>query len=487
MDEAESFASMRAAQARWAATPLDARLAVIRQLRYAIVDRLDEAARASARTLDRTTLEALAAEILPLIDACRFLERQAQAILRPRRSSRRDQPVWIVTHDYEVQRSPWGLVLILAPSNYLLFIPAVQTLQALVAGNAVLLKPGTGGSAAAQCLAQWLSAAGLPASLLRVLPDSAEAGVEAIEAGVDKVVMTGSAPTGIAVLTRLAPRLVPATLELSGSDAVLVRADADLDLVVRAVLFGFKLNRGATCIAPRRVFVHTSRAADLQDRLVAAVQQLPEARIEGAHNARLFEHLRAAESSGAQILCGRISGDATITGPLLVARVQPDMPLLNEAYFAAVLMLISIADDEAALAAIAGCPYALGASVFSADEQAACALAGRIPAGFVSINDLIVPSADARLPFGGRGRSGYGVTRGAEGLLEMTLPKVIAVSSGHWRPHFDEPREGDEQGFRNFILAAHGKGFSRRVWAALCLIYALVYANLIQHRRRRAP
>jgi acyl-CoA reductase-like NAD-dependent aldehyde dehydrogenase len=427
----------------------------------------------------------MVAEILPLIDACRFLERRAAAILKPRLTSRRDQPVWIVTQRSEIQRVPWGLVLILAPSNYLLFIPAAQALQALVAGNAVLLKPGANGLAAANLFSQLLAAAGLPKGLLTVLPEAPEAGARAIDTGVDKVVLTGSANTGRAVLGLLAPRLIPGTMELSGSDAVLVRADADLDLVVRGLIFGLKLNRGATCIAPRRVLVHASRLDELEQRLSDGLRDVPEWPLAENGGVEISKMVREALANGARILAGRLDPGGAIKGPLVVTRARPPLALLREAVFAPVLALVTVTDDDEAVNAASLCPYALGAAVFSADEPAAVRLAERLPVGFVSVNDLIAPSADARLPFGGgRGDSGYGVTRGAEGLLEMTRVRVLTVSRGHWRPHFDPPRPGDEQGFRNFILAAHGCGFGRRVLAWLRLFAALIHANLVEHRRR---
>ena len=112
------------------------------------------------------------------------------------------------------------------------------------------------------------------------------------------------------------------------------------------------------------------------------------------------------------------------------------------------------------------CPFALAASIFTRDESAARLLAARLNVGVVTINDLIIPTADARLPFGGRRRSGFGVTRGAEGLLELTAPKVVTVSRGKFRPAFDAPQPGDEAMFNAYLKLTHGRGLKSR-WAAL--------------------
>jgi delta 1-pyrroline-5-carboxylate dehydrogenase len=111
---------------------------------------------------------------------------------------------------------------------------------------------------------------------------------------------------------------------------------------------------------------------------------------------------------------------------------------------------------EEALAALSLCPYALGASIFGPVE-AAIALAARIPAGSICVNDLIVPTADPRLPFGGRGRSGFGVTRGAAGLLEMTVVKTVSVRRGRFRPHLAAAKPGDAKRYAALIGLLYGE------------------------------
>ncbi|WP_377807344.1 aldehyde dehydrogenase family protein [Azospirillum sp. A29] len=141
--------------------------------------------------------------------------------------------------------------------------------------------------------------------------------------------------------------------------------------------------------------------------------------------------------------------------PLILADARPDMALLRAEIFAPLLSLVPVRDMGEALTVAAGSPYALGASVFGPEAQAR-ELAGRIDAGTVTINDLIVPSADPRLPFGGRHASGWGVTRGAEGLLEMTQVKTVSVRKGRLRPHFDQPRAGDEALMLAALRLFHG-------------------------------
>jgi acyl-CoA reductase-like NAD-dependent aldehyde dehydrogenase len=358
---------------------LKERLAVVRRARGLIAER----ARELASTVRRDVADTLVAEVLPLAEACRFLEREAEGILAPKRIQE-GRPIWLSGVSLEIHREPLGTVLVIGPANYPLFLPATHALQAFVAGNEVLVKPGRGGLPAMLAFSQLLRDAGASITILREDPEEAQ---QAISTGVDKVILTGSNATGQAVMSMLAEHVTPAVMELSGCDPVYVLDGADLDLVVKAVRFGLTLNDGETCIAPKRVHISPHRIPELQGRL-----------------------------------------------PI------PVVPLDLEA----------------------DCGYALGASIFGPEDEAR-EFAKRIRAGVVVINDMIVPTADPRLPFGGRGKSGFGVTRGAEGLLEMTAVKAVTVRSGSWRPHFNEKHSSDSELFECFLTALHGSGWRRRL------------------------
>jgi hypothetical protein len=155
------------------------------------------------------------------------------------------------------------------------------------------------------------------------------------------------------------------------------------------------------------------------------------------------------------------------------------MGLLREDIFAPVVSIVPVAGDEEALENDRLCPYALGASVFGADRGAR-RLAARIEAGVVVVNDMIAPTADPRVPFGGRRRSGYGVTRGAEGLLAMTRVKVLLVRRGRWRPHYDAPVEATGRLGECYLNAAHARGVWARVRSAVGML-----ATMARMRRER--
>jgi delta 1-pyrroline-5-carboxylate dehydrogenase len=180
---------------------------------------------------------------------------------------------------------------------------------------------------------------------------------------------------------------------------------------------------------------------------------------------RLQQVLNDALAQGAHLLSGKVLSTGDCIPPLVVAGASTSMQLLHEDVFAPIMSLVTVADDLEALEMSRQCPYALAATIFTRDEDAASRLAGQVHAGLVIINDMIVPSADPRIPFGGRGRSGFGVTRGPEGLLEMTVPKVITIRRTKFLPYLDAPQADDAALFSNYLMAAHGRSWKRRFTA----------------------
>ena len=201
-------------------------------------------------------------------------------------------------------------------------------------------------------------------------------------------------------------------MELSGADAVIGLADADIDLMVRAIRFGLHWNNGDTCVAPSLILAHESIARRLRAQLV-----------------------RAGVDS---------------------------------------LAVETFTDESEVIHLAAQNDFALGVSIFSRDARRATVLAGRITTGFAIINDLLVPTADPRLPFGGLRASGFGVTRGREGLLEMTHPHAVVVRRGQSRRHYEPLAAGDDKFFTDYIVAAHGRSFLARVSALWSILRTIV-------------
>jgi aldehyde dehydrogenase (NAD+) len=465
LPESVALDRARAAQLRWAQTGLRARLAILRRARHRIAATAIQIARtvpcAQPGALHRTVADTLVSEVLPLAEAGRFLEREARWILAPQRLSTRTRPFWLRRVTAETRREPLGVVLIIAPANYPLFLPGVQTLQALAAGNAVVWKPAPGGLAAAEALRAVLVGCGLDPALLQLLDELPQTAADAVAAGVDKVFLTGSAATGTAVLSQLAAHRTPAVMELSGCDAVFVLPGAAVDRVVAALAFGLRLNGSATCMAPRRLFLVGDHPG-LVPAMLDAFKALPAVALPARTQTQLAELLEDAQHLGGSLL---MDGSVEELRFAAISRATPDMRVAQSDIFAPVLSIFDVQDTDAAIAAHAPCPYALTAAIFGRENEARD-LAARLPVGTVLINDLIVATADPRVSFGGRKASGFGITRGREGLLEMSALKTVVAQHSHDLRAYRPTTPDHEPFFAAYLEAVHSGSWRTR-WHGL--------------------
>jgi acyl-CoA reductase-like NAD-dependent aldehyde dehydrogenase len=424
------------------------RLRPARAFRHLLVEACDELAEAVHDEVGRSPDEVLGGDVL-----------------RPRKVRLRNRPLWLFGQRDTVHRRPHGVVGIIGTWNYPLFLNGVQIVQALTAGNGVLWKPSEVSTASAPLLHRLLLRAGFPADLVQMLPATREAGAALAEADVDHVVFTGSAATGRKLAARLGERLVSSTLELSGCDAMFVLPDADVGMAARAAWFGATVNRGQTCIAVRRAFVHR----DVYPAFVESVRkQLASAgpmRLALEGQVRQADRLAAdAEANGGQVLAPPTGtdGDGRTCVPRVVVGATPAMAVCREDCFAPLLAVLPFDDLPDALSQADACPYGLGSSVFTRDPRAAVELAEQLRTGSVAVNDVVAPTAHPATPFGGRRQSGWGVTQGPDGLLSMTVPQVVSVRGGTFRPHYDPVSGPAGDVLRGLLAWSHAPRFGQR-------------------------
>ncbi len=481
---ASRFSRAYGAQLLWRDLKLKDRLAILSKLRELLVrDRL-MLAQAIQIPNRQSYAATISAELMPLADSVRWLCRRARHILKTRYTQRRHTPLWLGLLESSVVRVPHGLVLIIGAGNYPLYLTGVQALQALAAGNAVALKPAPGAELVTERFVDLLKEAGVPSDLCVLLDSSVEAAQDAIEAGVDKVVLTGSSRSGRNVLKQLADSLTPATMELSGCDAMYVLPGADIHRVCDTIAFTLKLNGGASCLAPRRIFVPQKTYEVfhrlLSQRLTAESQKEWRTQIPRLVFQKLQTGVKEAVQAGARVfesphaniaLTTSISNLSTTTservdgvsiGHLVLTDMNPTMSLCSADIFAPLVMIVPVADWAEALQFDSMCPYALTASVYGPLEDA-LRMTKFISAGSITINDALVPTADPQLPFGGRGESGFGVTRGDEGLLSMTVPKVITIRRGSWLPHLQPSSPADESLLDGLLQFNHSGSLLKRL------------------------
>ena len=472
-DIAAGAAAARVARKKWLDLGVAGRAAVVGRLpallagtagsaNHAVVQGL---IKACAHIPFRTDADTIAAEIMPLAAAAEYLSRRAVQILaeqKPR--DHRFLPGFLLGRaSVRIQRRPLGLVLVIGPRNYPLYLPGVQILSALVAGNAVLVKPGHGGGPAIQQFVKLLGQIGIECQLVQVLPEDISSVYSAVNAGVDKVCFTGSRQAGTAVLAALAPLAIPSVMELSGSDAVIVLPGADITLVARAIRFSMVLNGGATCMAPRRVLAATAQMRELHVQLIAEMAGTDLRPVPAAVADAVLPKIIAAMENGAKIINGRLDGPYII-GPLILSNVSMHDPIGHADYMCPIISLCAVNSTADLPAAYHACPMRLGVSIFGPPARAA-ALAEELDAGCISINDLIAPTADPRVVLAPRGESGFGATRGDAGLLEMTAPVSIVQRHGRYRPHLDPGRRADAPVLQAVLEFLYGRGWAMRLAA----------------------
>ena len=232
----------------------------------------DEVASLICREAGKPAAEALATEVLVVLDAAEFCIRNAHRFLR-------DEPLphgnpVMKTKRGKLVREPYGVIGIISPWNYPFSIPAIETLAALVTGNAVVLKPSEFTPLVALELQRLLLAAGLNPDLMQVVVGEGPAGAALIESPIDKLIFTGSVATGKRVGEAAARRLLPVVLEFGGKDPMIVLDDADLEIASSGAVWGAFMNAGQTCLSVERCYVHRSLYDDVSGSLPQKIARL---------------------------------------------------------------------------------------------------------------------------------------------------------------------------------------------------------------------
>ncbi len=447
------------AQQRWAACPLAERLQVLRRARHAMAARPELFAQAISPLLHRSQADTLVTELLPLLDAMRFLERRARRILATRKLGNAGRPMWLGGVQAEIHRVPLGHILVIGPANFPLFLPAVQVVQALAAGNAVTWKPGRGGQHIGLVVAGFLREAGLPRGVLSVTGEGVEDAGKVLATHPDKVVFTGSLESGRKVLHTLADTATPSVMELSGADAVVVLPSANLPATAKAIAFGVRLNGAEVCMSPRRLVATQETMLALRPLLEAELAKISPVSLPPHTAVTLRSLLEEAVAQGAS-LQGAWTPEAQ--RPLWLWNAKTTMAITRSDVFAPVISVIEAPSVLHISAIVNDCPYALTAAVFG-EGRAAKALGNQLRVGTVLVNDLIAPTADPRVPFGGRGQSGFGATRGAEGLLEMTAAKSVLVRRRMATRHYAPVGAREVPLFAGLIGLLHGGSLGVRL------------------------
>jgi acyl-CoA reductase-like NAD-dependent aldehyde dehydrogenase len=434
-DVAQRHAAARAAQPRWAATPIRKRIATIERFREQIVAQGETLARTLTQEVGKPIRQSRN-ELKGLLARLDFFTAESARVLR-------EQKVFADATqnlDERITHEPLGVVANISAWNYPYFVGSNVFIPALVAGNAVLYKPSEYATLTGRHIADLLHAAGVPDDVIVPVIGGAATGAALLRQPLDGVFFTGSYATGARVAAIAGKRMIKVQLELGGKDPVYVCDDVDAKTAAAAVADGAFYNTGQSCCSVERIYVHEAIHDAFVDAFVAEVQSyrigdpMDEATYIGPLTRRaqldvLRRQVADARRKGASLLCGgsAIKRKGSWFAPTVLANVDHSMLVMREESFGPIIGIQAVADDAAAIELMNDTEYGLTAGVYTHDAARARRILSRVHAGSVYWNccDRVSP----RLPWSGVKHSGIGLTLGTMGIQAFTRPKAWHLRS----------------------------------------------------------
>ncbi|MDZ4265887.1 MAG: aldehyde dehydrogenase family protein [Mycobacterium sp.] len=427
-------ASLRAAQKEWEARGPKGRAKVLARYAVWLGDHRAEIESLLIAETGKSAVDA-AQEVPLIIMIASYYIKTMEKALAP--ETRPASLPFLSIKKITVHYRPRPVVGVIAPWNYPVANLLMDTIGALAAGCAVLLKPSERTPLTAELLLRGWIDSGAP-EVMAIVQGAREA-VEAVVDNSDYIQFTGSSATGAKVMERAARRLTPVSLELGGKDPMIVLEDADIDLAAHAAVWGAMFNAGQTCVSVERVYVLES----VYDQFVAAVVRDVEKLKQGAGDGYDFgaliddtqvavteRHVRDAVAAGAKALTGgeRKAGSGSFYPPTVLVDVDHSMACMTEETFGPTLPIMKVASVDEAIRLANDSPYGLSAAVFSGDIERAKAVAVQLDCGAVNINDVISNLMCTTAPMGGWKTSGMGARfGGAEGLRKFCRQEAVVA------------------------------------------------------------
>jgi alpha-ketoglutaric semialdehyde dehydrogenase len=428
------------AQPGWAALPATERGEVLLRTALLLDERKEELATLMTREMGKILKETLG-DVQIAIDVAKFIAGEG------RRAEGETYPSGFPNKFNMTIRHPLGLVGIITPWNFPIAIPAWKTFPALLAGNAVILKPASDTPLLALKLAEILQAAGLPDGVFNVVTGSGGTLGNALVSHkrINMISLTGSTEVGRQVAEICGRDLRRCALELGGKNAVIVLDDADLGLAVSGVTNAAFGTTGQRCTATSRVIVHRAALREFTDRLIASAEKLvvgdgldPAVQMGPLVNVgrvqAVHEYTEIGKREGATLVTGGMSlGDGACAEgafykPTVFTNVDADMRIAQEEVFGPFISLIPVSSYEEAIRVANGTSYGLSTGIFTENARTAFRAMRDIESGLVYINAATTGS-EIHLPFGGMKSSGNGHRElGPHAVDEFSEVKSIFVS-----------------------------------------------------------
>jgi acyl-CoA reductase-like NAD-dependent aldehyde dehydrogenase len=432
-------ARARAAQPAWQALGFKERGNLMLDLRAWLVKNRKKVAEALVAEAGKTYEDGLI-EVTYSCEALGFWAKQAPRYLRDEKLKPRT--ALMVGKRVVVRNAPRGVIGVIAPWNYPLVLGFGDVIPALMAGNAVVLKPSSVTPLSSMAMIQdGMVAVGFPADVCLLATGPGRTGSALVDT-CDMIMFTGSTETGKMIAERAARRLIPVSLELGGKDPMLVLSDADLERATDVAVSGGLTNAGQTCMSVERIYVEepvydqfvqilTDKVSKLRTGVPGTPGTIDIGSMTGPGQSDIVDqHVRDAVAKGARVLTGgkRRAGAGDFYEPTVLVDVDHTMACMTEETFGPTLPVMKVRDVEEGLRLANDSPYGLNSSVFTRDLARGEEVASRIEAGNACVNDALTNYFELRAPFSGWKTSGLGGRHGAEGIKKYCKQQTVLTT-----------------------------------------------------------
>ena len=424
-------ASQRAYFKSGATLDVEGRLRALRILRAAIVTYEDVIASALQRDLGKSSTESIMCEIGMVKSALNHMLRHANHYAKAKRVR---TPLAQFPATSLHKPSPFGVVLVMSPWNYPFLLTMEPLIEAIAAGNTVVVKPSAYSPHTSSVLEKLLTHYFDP-RLIAVVTGGREENQQLLDEQFDHIFFTGSQRVGKEVMRKAAAHLTPVTLELGGKSPCIVERTADIPLAARRIVFGKYLNCGQTCIAPDYIYCDAAIADELMHALAQEIRiQFGEAPLANDDYGRIvsvkhFDRLTGLIDPAKIAYGGRTSPDTLQIEPTLLRDVEWGDAVMQEEIFGPILPVLTYENFGDAIDQLNDMPHPLALYIFTEDKIIARQVMSRLQFGGGCVNDTIIHLASNNLPFGGVGASGMGSYHGEAGFRTFSHEKSIVNKS----------------------------------------------------------
>jgi succinate-semialdehyde dehydrogenase/glutarate-semialdehyde dehydrogenase len=439
-----AVAKARKAQPAWGALSIEERVQHLLKLREVILASQDQVVETVIRETGKPLQDALTFEVYAVCDFISYWCKQARKTLKDE-VVRAPGLLGLMKKVYMVYK-PLGVVGVITPWNGPFVLTANPGIQAILAGNAVVIKGSEVTPYSAKLFEELCLKAGIPEGVVQVLMGDGQTGADLTKADINKVSFTGSVSTGKKIATVCAERLIPVTLELGGKDAMIVCADADLDIAVHGAVWGGCVNTGHFCCGIERIYVEAPIYDEFVRRATVMVKAIRQGQSHGVNEdlgavfwdrqlTIMEAHVEDARKRGAKILAGgRRNPDlkGLYYEATLMVDVEEDFDVMTQETFGPILPIVKFSTIDEAVEKANNSVYGLHGSVWTKDVQKGLAIAKRIATGSMAVNDIGMMYGVANAPFGGVKESGVGSVNGAYGLrgYSHVMPIIVGRYGG---------------------------------------------------------